>query len=196
MVKAATWNLWWRYGDWQVRQPVVTAELRSLNADILGLQEVWHTCEENFAEQLARELGYEFAFVASPAPEKWQQKLGAPTVGISNTILSRWPITRTAIIRIHRSDIILMSLSSLSLWVSIDVLTWPSQAPPEVNKVKSTVLSYISPVVGLEPGLSSAHDGPRTAPWSWDRNHKSVRGTYHMAVRHRTPADSRQPARL
>jgi endonuclease/exonuclease/phosphatase family metal-dependent hydrolase len=100
MVKVATWNLWWRYGDWQARQPVITVELRALNADIVGLQEVWHTREHNGAAQLAEALGYQLAFATSPAPDKWQQKLGDASAGIGNAMLSRWPIVQTATVRL------------------------------------------------------------------------------------------------
>jgi endonuclease/exonuclease/phosphatase family metal-dependent hydrolase len=100
MVRVATWNLWWRYGDWSARARAIRSELRSLQADVIGLQEVWATADENFAEDLGKDLGFKCAFVASPKPEKWQAKLGDSSVTIGNAILSRWPITESVSVRL------------------------------------------------------------------------------------------------
>ena len=37
-VRVATWNLWWRHGDWEARQPAILECLRDLDADIVGWQ--------------------------------------------------------------------------------------------------------------------------------------------------------------
>ncbi|MEM9652437.1 MAG: endonuclease/exonuclease/phosphatase family protein [Actinomycetota bacterium] len=103
-MRVATWNLWWRYGDWEARLEAITRTLVGLDADVIGLQEVWHTEDNSAAERLAAALGLHLAFAASPRPEKWQQKIGDPSVGIGNAVLSRWPITATAEARLPAGD--------------------------------------------------------------------------------------------
>src|SRR5262249_9354497 len=85
--RVATWNIWARYGPWQERQPVNSETLRRINADIVGLAEVWEDGTTTHAAELARELGYtEPVFAAN---------LTFPDgVKAGNAIMSRWPITR------------------------------------------------------------------------------------------------------
>jgi endonuclease/exonuclease/phosphatase family metal-dependent hydrolase len=92
-VRVLTWNLWWRFGPWESRQKAILAELRQLRADVIGLQEVWAADGENLAEWLAGELGLHWAWAPSPAPARWQRRIGDPTVDIGNAVLSRWPVT-------------------------------------------------------------------------------------------------------
>lgn len=72
--------------------------------DLIGLQEVWHTRDANLADDLARSLGYDASYEPSPAPERWQRKIGDDTVGIGNAVLSRWPIRHTSAIRLPGGD--------------------------------------------------------------------------------------------
>lgn len=103
-MKLATWNLWWRFGHWERRQAGIIDALRALEADVVGLQEVWHTNDANFAQQLADLLGYQMAFAPSPRPEKWQRRIGDDTTGIGNAVLSRWPITTANQVRLPAGD--------------------------------------------------------------------------------------------
>ena len=101
-VRVATWNIWWRYGEPDRRAPLIQAALEELDADVIGLQEVWHratddgSTDDNSARRLAEALGYQCAYVASPNPTKWQTKLASSDFGIGNAVLSRWPIIETA----------------------------------------------------------------------------------------------------
>ena len=52
-----TWNLWWRFGDWQRRLAAVRETLRAEDPDVCGVQEVWDTGEHNAAALLAEALG-------------------------------------------------------------------------------------------------------------------------------------------
>jgi endonuclease/exonuclease/phosphatase family metal-dependent hydrolase len=100
-VRVVTWNLWWRFGPWAERQKAVLAVLRELRPDVLGLQEVWSTDDgAGLAEWLAGELGLHCAFAASEAPGRWQRRIGDDTVGIGNAVLSRWPVTERAALRL------------------------------------------------------------------------------------------------
>ena len=57
-VRVATWNLWGRYGPWEARMPVISENLRAIDADILGLTEVWEDDTRSQADELAVALGY------------------------------------------------------------------------------------------------------------------------------------------
>lgn len=99
-LRVLTWNLWWRFGDWRSRQGAIRSVLAETRPDICGLQEVWAGPEQNAAELLARDLGMHWNWTASPAPGRWQQRLGEPGIGIGNAVLSRWPISARADLRL------------------------------------------------------------------------------------------------
>jgi len=84
-MRVATWNLWGRYGPWEERQPIIEANLRAIDADIICLQEAWEEDTRSQPSELADALGmsyvYERAFVMNGG---WS----------GNAVLSRWPIVR------------------------------------------------------------------------------------------------------
>jgi endonuclease/exonuclease/phosphatase family metal-dependent hydrolase len=84
-LRVATWNLWWRFGPWEARQPAIAAVLAALDADVVCLQEVWEDGEGvNQAADLASRLGgWHHAYASRLV---WDDgKFG-------NAVLSRWPI--------------------------------------------------------------------------------------------------------
>jgi endonuclease/exonuclease/phosphatase family metal-dependent hydrolase len=85
-VVVATWNLWGRYGPWEARQRAIGLSLRSVNADIVALQEVWDDGSINQARALADAHGY---LDVAYAPN-----LERDGVHSGNAIVSRWPILR------------------------------------------------------------------------------------------------------
>lgn len=85
-LRVLTWNLWWRFGPWEKRQPAIEATLRAVDADVIALQEVWATGEEEQAATLAGALGFEHAYAARNDNE---------SIRFGNAILSRWPIAGT-----------------------------------------------------------------------------------------------------
>ncbi len=87
-----SWNIWWRYGPWQQRRPAIISTLKSLDADIIGLQEVWSDETTNFAAELAAELGYHHVFTSTNEIEG---------IGFGNAILSRWPIEQHDLISMY-----------------------------------------------------------------------------------------------
>ncbi|MFI7344928.1 endonuclease/exonuclease/phosphatase family protein [Streptomyces sp. NPDC049936] len=100
-MRVVTWNLWWRFGGWAERQKGILAVLRELRPDVVGLQEVWSDGEgEDLAGWLARELGLHWAWAASPAPGRWQRRIGDDTVGIGTAVLSRRPVVESAVLRL------------------------------------------------------------------------------------------------
>jgi endonuclease/exonuclease/phosphatase family metal-dependent hydrolase len=96
-VKLMTWNLWWRFGNWQRRQQPILEVLERTAPDVVGLQEVWGSSHENQAQSLAAALGMHCAWCPSPAPAGFQQRLGDDTILVGNAILSRWRITRESV---------------------------------------------------------------------------------------------------
>lgn len=92
-MRVMTWNLWWRFGDWQARRKAIRAVLAQEEPDICGLQEVWADDDENLAEWLADELDMHWAWGPTTQPQRWRDRVGDPTVHFGTAILSRWPIT-------------------------------------------------------------------------------------------------------
>lgn len=88
-VRVATWNLWWRFGPWEARLPLIIEELRHIDADVIALQEVWHDGTTSSAHLAAEALGYEVAYAGDI------DMLG-DGIRFGNAILSRWPITAAA----------------------------------------------------------------------------------------------------
>jgi endonuclease/exonuclease/phosphatase family metal-dependent hydrolase len=79
-----TWNVWWRFGPWEARQPAITETLRGIGADVIALQEVWDTGDgAGQPGALAGALGYHHAY--APCFDAGEACFG-------NAVLSRWPI--------------------------------------------------------------------------------------------------------
>ena len=91
-VRVLSWNLWWRYGPWQRRQPAIAATLAELAPDICGLQEVWGSEAGNQAAQLADQLGMHWCWAGRPPRERVELEHGR-LLRFGNAVLSRWPIT-------------------------------------------------------------------------------------------------------
>lgn len=86
-IRIVTWNLWWRFGPWEARQPAILETLRGLDADIVTVQEAWSTADgQDQVATLAGALGLD-------AAAAWADK--TPTEQVGNGILSRWRILRT-----------------------------------------------------------------------------------------------------
>lgn len=83
-VRIATWNLWGRYGPWAERMGAIEANMRSIDADIWALQEVWEDDDHNQARELAGAIGHDHVIFAS--------NLERDCVFAGNAIVSRWPI--------------------------------------------------------------------------------------------------------
>ena len=83
-LRVATWNIWWRFGPWEERQPKILDTLRLADADIVTLQETWPAQ----AQRIADELGLHFCSYSGKRPPADE-----PDRGFGNAILSRWPST-------------------------------------------------------------------------------------------------------
>lgn len=84
-LRVLTWNIWWQFGPWQNRAAAILATLKSADADIIALQEVWDDGSRNFARELAADLGYHYVYAPGAKPNG---------IHMGNAILSRWPISK------------------------------------------------------------------------------------------------------
>ncbi|GAA4662557.1 endonuclease/exonuclease/phosphatase family protein [Kineococcus glutinatus] len=103
-LRVLTWNVWWRFGDWRRRREALLRVLAAAGPDVCGLQEVWATPDEGLADWLAERLGMVALFAPSPAPGRWQRRLGAlgdasagglpepGRIAFGNAVLSRFPV--------------------------------------------------------------------------------------------------------
>jgi len=78
-----TWNIWWRFGPYDQREPLIRNLLHDVNADILCLQEVWSSEQANQAAQLAQQLGLYYCY---------EPVLAIDGVDWGMAILSKWPV--------------------------------------------------------------------------------------------------------
>jgi len=85
-LRVLTWNVWWQYGPWQERYRAIEKIVGDVDADLIGLQEVWSANGRNLAGMLAERFGYQHVYHALNFKD---------AVGFGNAILSRWPIERT-----------------------------------------------------------------------------------------------------
>ena len=84
--RAATLNIWNRFGPWEQRLPAIRDGLRRLAPDVIGMQEVLRYGDFDQAGMVSEGLGYHVAWgVAS-------ENHGFP---VGNAILSKWPILRS-----------------------------------------------------------------------------------------------------
>ena len=87
--RAATLNIWSRFGPWEERLIGLRDGLRKLAPDVIGMQEVLRFQDLDQAALVSEGMGYEIAWGLS------SENHGFPT---GNAILSRWPILRSEVI--------------------------------------------------------------------------------------------------
>lgn len=107
-VRVATWNVWWRFAHPVARLSRIHDTLRVLDADVIGLQEVWQLDETHQAAQLAAGLGLSWEWAPSPQSRLWQARLPAGDPGsralIGLAVLSRWPLLSPVSYRLPAGD--------------------------------------------------------------------------------------------
>ena len=87
MLRALTWNLWWRFGPFERRQPAIAAVLRAERPDVVAVQEVWSSATDDQVAILADELGM---FAVRTEPVLFDG------YSFGNALLSRWPLATVA----------------------------------------------------------------------------------------------------
>jgi endonuclease/exonuclease/phosphatase family metal-dependent hydrolase len=94
-LRVMTWNLWWHFGPWRQRFPLIVETIRAAAPDVVCVQEIWSNRARNDAERLAVELDFH---VVSCDPVFYDDE------SFANAILSRWPLTRLADEPLPRAD--------------------------------------------------------------------------------------------
>lgn len=94
-IKVATLSVWWRAFDYEKRHDSIISTLKSLNADVICLQDVWKESDKDGksqAQMIAEALDYKFAYEGKKADKD--------ATGVSCTtgsaILSRWPVAASS----------------------------------------------------------------------------------------------------
>ena len=83
-MQVLSWNVWWRFGPWEDRQPAIVSELRRVDPDVVALQEVWAVDGIDQLDGIRRATGWQVARTVDA--EGGPQEFG-------NAVLSRWPVT-------------------------------------------------------------------------------------------------------
>jgi endonuclease/exonuclease/phosphatase family metal-dependent hydrolase len=78
-LRVLSWNVWWRFGPWEQRQPAIAATIERLDPDVVCLQETW----PGGVEALASQLGFHHVFASRV------ERDGVP---FGNGVLARWPL--------------------------------------------------------------------------------------------------------
>ena len=84
VLRAMTWNLWWRFGPWAQRQALIERVVTDVDPDILCIQEVWS--EEGGADQAGR-----IAAALGECHVAHGQLTYRDGLAFTNAIVSRWP---------------------------------------------------------------------------------------------------------
>ena len=79
-LRIMTWNIWWRFGPWEQREPAILQSIADLDPDIIALQEVWGDNATNFAEKVADNPARK-----KPEPKRKQEN-DAPVVGLGDHV--------------------------------------------------------------------------------------------------------------
>ncbi len=95
-MRIVTWNVWWRFGDWESRQVAIDHTLASLDADVVCLQEVWSSeTGRDQVKELAEKLDLHYV----RTPERWWKGHS-----FGNAILARYPIIETEAVQLPPTD--------------------------------------------------------------------------------------------
>jgi endonuclease/exonuclease/phosphatase family metal-dependent hydrolase len=87
-VRLVSWNVWGRYGPWEMREQAITGTLGPGDPDIVALAEAWESEQDGQCARLGEQLGLPYhAFVGEP---------GEDGVRSGIAVLSRWPILHHA----------------------------------------------------------------------------------------------------
>ncbi len=137
-MRVVTWNLWWRFGPWEQRQPAIAEELVAVAPDIALLQEVWAAPAGRAAPHEGPVPGgtSDQARILADATGLHLARTHAPDGSVDqfgNAILSRWPLRVAEAIRLVGPDGRPSHRSVLACWV---------EAPPEPWLVVVTHLAW------------------------------------------------------
>lgn len=93
--RVLTWNVWWRFDEWEARQALIANAVREASADVIVLQEAWRTAGDSQPDILADAASLpHVAWSPNRRSDRWRSRLtNAPTdLQCGLAVLSRWPI--------------------------------------------------------------------------------------------------------
>ena len=154
-LRIATWNVWFRFGDWRTRQAAIASVLAEVDADVVCLQESWVEVQgRSQPAELADALGLPEHRFVSRFPDRG--------VWIGNAILSRWPITRTGSWAFPTRSGLGHFLTALAVDLDTDAGRW-RVATAHLNHRRSRSLGRLAEARALRDlalaGSSGARDG-------------------------------------
>lgn len=88
----ATWNIWSIGPSWIERAELALEQLRSLEPDVVCLQEVRRDADHDAGAAMAAGLGLHLARAEPVASDWWSSRVGE-AIAVDNVVLSRWPVT-------------------------------------------------------------------------------------------------------
>jgi endonuclease/exonuclease/phosphatase family metal-dependent hydrolase len=86
-LRVMTWNLWWHFGPWEQRHAMIVDTIRTIDPDVVCVQEVWSNETADQLDDLASELGLR-GVRTEPILYAGQS--------FGNAVLSKWPLERIA----------------------------------------------------------------------------------------------------
>ncbi len=151
-IRVVTWNLWWRFGPWQARQPVILQTLKNLDADVMCLQELWGDGGKNQAAEIAEALGLYYSY---------EPVLAIDGVDWGMGILSKWPLARSDAFVLPSVPSTDHSRDCKAMWArlsgprgDIDVLNTHLSWRPEESAIRQAQMAAIAGYI------KTTHQGP------------------------------------
>ena len=152
-IRVGTWNLWWRFGAWDRRRRAIARVLGFVDADVVGLQEVWSTQRENQAEELAARLGMRFfVWAPSPRPEPWQRRIDDPSVSVGTAIQSRWPVVEHGVRELPEGDMLALYALVRTPAGELPFFTVHLESAPGASSVRCRQVAAIAALVAEKGG--------------------------------------------
>lgn len=94
-MRVMTWNLWWHFGPWEERQPLIVDVIRDADPDVVCLQEVWSDEDDDQLDHLADALEM---YAARTDPVFYDGQ------SFGNAVMSKWPVRRLFDEQLPRAD--------------------------------------------------------------------------------------------
>lgn len=162
--RVATLNIWGKNGPWERRLAVLREQLRELNPDVIGLQEVVRSGELDQAALIAQGLGYHIAW-------------GRASQGFGNAVLSKWPIRRAVC---HELPSVVTREARSAVYAEIDSpmgilpffsthLSWMLEDGFVRQRQVRSLTDFVdrmAPAASRIPSGWTGHSGARLGPWN------------------------------
>ncbi len=123
-MRVMTWNIWWRFGEWQAREAAIAAVVHAEQPDLLFLQEVWSLDGDSAAHRLVDSERAHVALTDDAADDPGAGRAGGRP-GFHNAIVSRHPLTDVASHPLPRADGAPGPRRALTARATVGGRSWP-----------------------------------------------------------------------